>query len=112
MSDIEREDSLFVERSAMGSSCGYGASNLVLWTWALCVVTGLVSLANPALGKATDAGCPGDLTNKVTKFETRNLICKQYSFPSSNPYVIWVCSSLLGRDSFQNDKNGALEMCE
>lgn len=90
MSDISGVVDPAMERVAMTRS-GYGA-------WALCVVLGVVSLAllPSTLGQATNTGCPGDLTNKVTKFETQNLVCKKYSFPASNPYVIWVCSSLFG----------------
>lgn len=65
----------------------YGGSSVVVRMWAFSLLIGLVSLANPALGQ--DSLCPGDLTNKVSQFDTQNLVCQQYSFPVTNPYVIW-----------------------
>lgn len=74
-------------------SCGYGASRAAV-VQVLCAVIAVLSLALPALGAVTNPGCTADLSNKVTRFQTGSLACKNYNFPSSNPYVIWVCSSL------------------
>ena len=72
-------------------SCRYKASRVAVLQ-AFCALITILSLALPTLGLVTNPGCSADLSNEVTKFQTGNLQCKNYNFPTSNPYVIWVCS--------------------
>ncbi|KAG0578667.1 hypothetical protein M758_4G037300 [Ceratodon purpureus] len=60
----------------------FGASKLAIWLW--CVAITVLSLALPA----SSQGCNTDLTSKVTKFSTANLLCKNYPV-GANQFYIW-----------------------
>lgn len=72
----------------MGSR-GFGASKVALRWW--CAAIAVLSLALPTSGQ----GCKTDLTGKVTKFSTANLVCRTYTVDSGHTFDIWVRSTLI-----------------